>query len=169
MLSSKLICTKLLKVFFQKYFPDIFQFRQQQNQNLSQNSQFSIYNGTESISFLGPHIRNLVPASFKELTSLRLLKWIIHFSQEFFRCLNSNCRARLQTNVFNVDDPQQIIVHSLRMHNNIKWKLHKDTPWCRKCVTKSGKILPKGFISFIVMYWLMRQQRLLHKTKNLSI
>ena len=81
----QLICTKLLKVFFQKYFPDIFQFRQHQNQNLSenseftilrvsQNSQFSIYNGTESISFLGSHIRNLVPASFKELTSLRLLK-----------------------------------------------------------------------------------------------
>ena len=64
----------LLKVFFQLYFPDIFKFRQQQKQNLSQNSQFSIprvrsvYNGTESISFLGPLIRNLVPVSFKELS-----------------------------------------------------------------------------------------------------
>ena len=60
----QLICAKLLKVFFRKYFPDIFQFRQQQNQNLSLNSQFSIprvrpvYNGTKSVSFLGPHIRN---------------------------------------------------------------------------------------------------------------
>ena len=64
----------LLKVFFQLYFPDIFKFRQQQKQNLSQNSQFSIprvrsvYNGTESISFLGPLIRNSVPVSFKELS-----------------------------------------------------------------------------------------------------
>ena len=124
MLSSKLICTKLLKVFFQKYFPDIFQFRQQQNHNLSQPLQFSIhrvrsvYNGIESIFFLGPHIRNLIPTFFKELTSLKLLKWIIHSCHEFFRYSNSNCRAPLQTNVFNADDPQQIIVHNVRIHNH---------------------------------------------------
>ena len=114
---------KVVKSFLPKIFPDIFQFRQQQNHKLSQNSQFriprvrSVYNGTESISCLGPHIRNLVPASFKELTSLKLLKWIIHFCHEFFTCSSSNCRARLQTNLFNVDDPQQIIVHNVNIHN----------------------------------------------------
>ena len=78
----------------------------------------SVYNGTESISFLAPHIRNLVPAYFKELISLKLINWIIHFCHEFFRCLNSSCRARLQTNVFNVNNPQLIIVHNVSIHNH---------------------------------------------------
>ena len=172
----QLICAKLLKVFFQKYFPDLFQFRQQQNQNLSLNSQFSIprvrsvYNGTKSISFLGPHIRNLVPASFKESTSLKLLLWIIHFCHKFFTCSNSNCKARLQTNVFNVHDPQQIIVHNVRIHNHPpNVEAAQKYRHYSKCKTKSEKILPKEFIRFIVMCSLMRQQRLLHKTKNLPI
>ena len=168
----QLICAKLLKVFFQKYFPDIFQFRQQQNQNLSLNSQFSIpgvrpvYSGTKSISFLGPHIRNLVLASFKELTSLKSYIFVLNFLD--VRAATAERHSRQMCLTLMIPSKQQFTMLACTT-THLTWKLHKDTALCSKCVTKSEKILLKEFIRFVVMRWFMRQLLVLCKTKNLSI
>ena len=61
-------------------FADIFSSRSHSNYNLRHQSQFNfprvktVYNGTETVSFLGPKIWELVPSEIKEKTSLNAFK-----------------------------------------------------------------------------------------------
>ena len=59
---------------------DIFKRRGEQTYNLRKHSQFyrpkvnCVYNGTESVSFLGPIIWNLVPNELKDIENLAAFK-----------------------------------------------------------------------------------------------
>ena len=59
---------------------DIFKRRGEQTYNLRKHSQFyrpkvnSVYNGTESVSFLGPIIWDLVPNELKDIENLAAFK-----------------------------------------------------------------------------------------------
>ena len=62
---------------------DIFKLRGEQTYNLRKLSQFyrpkvnSVYNGTGSVSFLGPKIWNLVPNELKDIGNLVVFKKVI--------------------------------------------------------------------------------------------
>ena len=72
---------------------DIFKLRGEQTYNLGKLSQFyrakvnSIYNSTESVSFLGPKIWDLVPNELKDIGNLSAFKKAIKkWSPEKFTC-----------------------------------------------------------------------------------
>ena len=72
---------------------DIFKLRGEQTYNLRKLSQFyrpkvnSVYNGTESVSFLGPKIWDLVPNELKDIGNLSAFKKAIKkWSPEKFTC-----------------------------------------------------------------------------------
>ena len=72
---------------------DIFKRRGEQIYNLRKHSQFyrpkvnSVYNGTESVSFLGPIIWDLVPNELKDIGNLAAFKKAIKkWSPEKFPC-----------------------------------------------------------------------------------
>ena len=87
---SKRICPSL--------FSNIFNSRPPSSYNLRQNSEFrtplvnSVYNGTESISFLGPKIWDMVPQNIKEKESIGEFKAAIK------TWLPENCPCRLCKN-----------------------------------------------------------------------
>ena len=78
-----------------KIFSDIFNPRPNNKYNLRNKSDFSIrrvrtvHNGTETISFLGPKIWDLVPSNIKEKTSLASFKSAIKLWKP------TNCPCRL--------------------------------------------------------------------------
>ena len=63
-----------------KVFSNSFKFSDQQTYDMNHSSQFnvfqvrSVYNGTESISFLGPKVKQMIPASTNEKSSLESFK-----------------------------------------------------------------------------------------------
>ena len=86
---------KVTKSICPSHFSNIFNSRPPSNYNLRQNAEFrtpqvnSVYNGTESISFLGPKIWYMVPQSIKEKESLGEFKAAIK------TWLPDNCPCRL--------------------------------------------------------------------------
>ena len=72
----QLKCSRYQKVYVLKIVKGLFQFRNEIPYNLRQRSQFhippvrTVFNGTESIKFLGPKIWELIPDEMKELESL---------------------------------------------------------------------------------------------------
>ena len=74
---------------------DIFKLRDEQTYNLRKLSQFyrpkvnSVYNGTESVSFLGPKIWDLVPNELKDIGNLAAFKKAIK------KLSPEKCRFRL--------------------------------------------------------------------------
>ena len=74
---------------------EIFRQKNKQPYLLRQNLLFyasrikSVYNGTESISFLGPKVWELVPNSMREIQSLEI------FKKEIKKWVPQNCPCRL--------------------------------------------------------------------------
>ena len=81
----QVLATEMFKVYRNIFSPIVTQLFQSRNNdyNLRQFSQFelpnvrSVFCGTESISFLGPKIWNIVPNEFKKETSLHAFKKVI--------------------------------------------------------------------------------------------
>ena len=74
---------------------EIFQIREESRYNLRYTSQFtippihSVYNGRESVSFMGPKIWKLIPPAFKQISSLS------GFKKAIKKWKPSNCPCRL--------------------------------------------------------------------------
>ena len=83
---SKGLCPETVK--------GLFQFRNKIPHNLRQRSQFhippvrTVFSGTESITFLGPKIWELIPDEMKELESL----WEIKIAMKLWKATSCPCR-----------------------------------------------------------------------------
>ena len=89
---------KVSKNFAPKIFSDIFSFRHETPYNLRQQSDFcirqvkTVYNGKETVSYLGPKIWDLVPSELKEKQS------IAGFKNEIKKWKPNDCPCRLCKN-----------------------------------------------------------------------
>ena len=69
----------------------------------------SVWNGTESVSYLGPKIRDLVPTEIKESESLNTFKFKIkRWVPE--RCLCKICKVNLEQVVFTLTQKNWFLV-----------------------------------------------------------
>ena len=77
------------------FVPKISSYNPRRNNTFDRRQVYSVYHGTESLSFLGPKIWNLVPLELKQLESLevfklKIKKWIP------FECPCRLCRTYRQ-------------------------------------------------------------------------